>query len=55
MTQRTEFQHRVAEFKMAMKVRVANRLFTFRRDGIDGFLKRRLMGDTPKQGDARKT
>lgn len=47
MTKRTEFQHRTAEFKARMMTRVANRLFSLRENGLDGFLKRRML--KPKQ------
>lgn len=43
MTQRTELQHRLAEFQSRMMSRVANRLFSFRQTGLDGFLKRRIL------------
>ena len=51
MTQRTELQHRVAEFKAVAMNWVANRLFSSKQTGIDGFVKRRLLGD---KGDSRK-
>lgn len=44
MTQRTEMQQRVLEFKASMMARVANRLFTFKQDGFDGFIKRKMLG-----------
>ena len=48
MTQRTEMQHRVLEFKSAMMALVANRLFSFRQNGLDGFLKRKMLGEGKK-------
>jgi len=45
MTQRSEMQHKMAEFKARMMTRVANRLFSQRDDGLDGFLKRRMLND----------
>lgn len=48
MTQRTELQNRVLEFKSAMTARVANRLFSFKQTGIDGYLKRKMLGTKPK-------
>ena len=43
MTQRTELQHRLAEYKAIAMNWVANRLFSSRQTGIDGFLKKRLL------------
>ncbi len=45
MTRRTEVQHRIAEYKAVAMNWVANRLFSFRQTGIDGFLKRRMLAD----------
>ena len=50
MTQRTELQHRIAEYKAIAMNWVANRLFSFRQSGIDGLLKRRILKD---KGDRR--
>ena len=43
MTRRTELQHRVAEFKARTQARVANRLFSFKTTGLDGWIKRRIL------------
>jgi hypothetical protein len=45
MTRRTELQHRVAESKAIAMNWLGNRLFSFKRTGIDGFLKRRMLPD----------
>ena len=49
MTQRSEMQHRIAEIKAVAMNWVANRLFSFRQSGVDGFLKRQLL--RPKRGE----
>ena len=43
MTRRTELDQRILEFKARMMTRVANRLFSLREAGLDGFLKRRML------------
>jgi len=48
MTQRSEMQHRVLEFKATMMTLVANRLFSFKQNGLDGFLKRQMLGEIKK-------
>lgn len=50
MTKRSEFEHQAAEFKARLMTRVANRLFSFREDGLDGFLKRRMLKPKPSVG-----
>ena len=45
VTRRSELAHRWVELKMAIVSRLANRLFTFRHTGLDGVLKRRLLGE----------
>ena len=49
MTKRTARQHRMLELKEKVMATVANKLFTFKQTGVDGFVKRRLMA-TPKEG-----
>ncbi|MEM7001202.1 MAG: hypothetical protein AAF529_10470 [Pseudomonadota bacterium] len=44
MTKRTAHQQRKLEFKARMMARVANRLFTFKQTGLDGLIKRQLLG-----------
>ncbi len=51
MTQRSEIQHRLAEYKAIIVNRVANRLFSSKQSGLNGFLKRRLL---PDQKDVQK-
>ena len=43
MTKRSELQHRVLELKESILSRVANKLFTFKQTGMDGFIKRRML------------
>ncbi len=43
MTVRTEFQHRRAEMKSVFMTWVANKLFSFKEHGIDGWLKGRFL------------
>jgi len=43
MTRRTAFQHRVLELKAVAMSWVANRLFSFKQTGLDGFLKRSML------------
>ena len=45
MTQRSEIQQRTLEFKARLMARVANRLFSLKQTGLDGFLKRRMLAD----------
>ena len=52
MTQRSELQHRVLEFKSVMMAHVANKLFSFKQDGLDGFLKRKMLD--PKGNTSKK-
>ena len=54
MTQRSEMQQRVLEFKASMMARVANRLFTFKQDGFDGFIKRKMLGTPSAKPAAQK-
>ena len=54
MTQRTEMQHRVLEFKSAMMALVANKLFSFKQDGLDGYLKRKMIG-TGKEASKKES
>jgi len=49
MTQRTEMQHRVLEFKAMAMSWVAAKLFTFKQTGLDGYFKRSML--KPKDGD----
>ena len=55
MTKRTEFQQRSLELKSQVMAWVANRLFSFKQDGLDGFLKRQLTGKqkTSKQSSKK--
>ncbi len=43
MTQRSELQHRVLEYKSVLKTWVAGKVFTFRKTGLDGWVKRRML------------
>lgn len=56
MTQRTELQQRSMELKSQAMNWVANRLFTFKQDGLDGFIKRRMLnqGSKPKAAAVRE-
>lgn len=47
MTQRSELQHSIQEFKSVLMAYIANRLFSFKEDGLDGFLKRKMLGTKP--------
>jgi hypothetical protein len=42
MTSRSEWQHRKAEFRARLMTGVANRLFSSKTTGLDGFLKKRM-------------
>ena len=53
MTQRTEMQHRVLEFKAKMATWVAARLCTFKQTGLDGFIKRKML--KPKRGQEARS
>ena len=56
MTRRSAHQQRVLELKAKVMSLVANRLFTFKQTGIDGFLKRQLLTDSPNgAGTGSKT
>lgn len=49
MTKRSEWQHRKAELRARLMTSVANRLFSSRTRGLDGFLKRRMgVSTTPR-------
>ena len=48
MTKRTEFQHRMLEWKAIAMSWVANKLFTFKQTGLDGYFKRSML--KPKRG-----
>ena len=43
MNQRSELRHRIVETREVALTWVANRLFSFKRNGIDGFLKKRML------------
>ncbi len=43
MTKRTEFEHWKLETNEAVTTWVAARLFTFRRTGVDGYIKRLML------------
>ena len=47
MTKRTAHQHRMLELKSRLMARIANRMFTFKQTGIDGFVKRRFLEAQP--------
>ena len=51
MTRRTEFQHRLLEFKENLMTQVANKLFSFKQTGLDGFLKRQMLKDKKSSQD----
>jgi hypothetical protein len=53
MTRRSEWQHRKAELRARLMTGVANRLFSSKTTGLDGFLKRR-MGVPTEPRDAPK-
>ena len=44
MTQRSAWQHQRVEIKSKLMTWVANRIFSFKGNGIDGWLKRRMLG-----------
>jgi hypothetical protein len=48
VTQRTEMQHKLLELKALALTWVANKLFTFKQTGLDGFFKRSML--KPKGG-----
>jgi len=48
MTQRSALRHRLLELKARVMARVANRLFTFKQTGLDGYIKR-LMSRQPRK------
>ena len=50
MTKRTEVKHRLLETKVRVMSGVANRLFSNKQTGLDGFLKRSMLKPqaTPK-------
>jgi hypothetical protein len=48
MTQRTAWQHRRVEVKSKLTTWVANRVFSFKENGIDGWLKRRMLKPAQK-------
>ena len=43
MTKRTELQQRSLELKATVMSWAANKLFTFKQTGIDGYLKRSML------------
>ncbi len=49
MTQRSELRHRLLEAKVIAMNWVAGRLFTFKRTGVDGLIKKRLLPPRPEQ------
>ena len=49
MTKRTEAQHRWLEVKARVMAVVANRLFSSRQTGLDGFLKRSMLKPQAKR------
>ncbi len=50
MTQRSELQHRVLEYKSVLMAWVAGKVFTFRESGLDGWVKRRMLpGPEPRK------
>jgi hypothetical protein len=49
MTQRGAVRHRLLELKASVMVRVANRLFTFKQTGLDGYIKRRMLKQPSKR------
>ena len=51
MTKRTELQHRILETKEVATSWVANKLFSLKQGGIDGFLKRKMLKDV--RGDEK--
>ena len=42
MTQRSEVQQRILEYKSILTTWIAGKLFTFRETGLDGWIKRRM-------------
>lgn len=48
MTQRTAWQHRRVEIKSKLMTWVANRVFSFKENGVDGWLKRRMLKPAQK-------
>lgn len=53
MTKRSAHQHRMLELKERVTARIANKLFTFKTTGLDGFIKRRML--KPKGVPKRST
>ena len=49
MTTRTARQQRMLELKAWVMAKIANRMFTFKQTGIDGFVKRKFM--PPAKGE----
>ena len=45
MTRRSEFSHRLAEFKARVQMSIAARLFSTSRTGLDGLVKRIMKTD----------
>ncbi|MEM7100481.1 MAG: hypothetical protein AAF541_19610 [Pseudomonadota bacterium] len=43
MTKRTARQHAILELKEKIMSKVANKMFTFKQTGIDGFIKRQFL------------
>jgi hypothetical protein len=43
MTQRSEVQQRMLEYKSILTTWIAGKLFTFRETGLDGWIKRRML------------
>lgn len=58
MTTRSEVKHRLAEQKAIAMTWIANRLFSFKQTGLDGFLKRQMLQParkTQQQNSAQET
>lgn len=53
MTKRTAHQQRMLELKSKVMTKVANKLFSFKQTGIDGFVKRRFLA--PAKSKKTKT
>ena len=49
MTQRSGLRHWLLELKASVLARVANRLFTFKQTGLDGYIKRLMLKPPSKR------
>ena len=49
MTQRSGLRHWLLELKASVMARVANRLFTFKQTGLDGYIKRLMLKPPSKR------